>query len=186
MKEKMSAYHQPLMLNPNKFPCEASLQINLFNFIIARMGFLLFHAKNSKKGSLSPTLASLDSFGASREHLKFSASTREGAKSLPLWGADIEYVCLRQLDISQQRSAFRLRGGSSMFLAKRCFLLGFIVRWWHTTVECLWMGVKACLQTNRHKHNTRHLQDENNKYKLFFLFLSNKNLCERKKHDYDR
>ncbi|MBQ0086023.1 MAG: hypothetical protein KBS65_07305, partial [Prevotella sp.] len=140
---------------PNKFPCETSLQINLFNFIITRMGFLLFHAKNSKKGSLSPTL-----------------STREGAKSLPLWGADIEYVCLRQLDISQQRSAFRLRGGSSMFLAKRCFLLEFIVRWWHTTVECLWMGVKACLLTNRHKHNTRHLQDGNNKYKLFFLFLS--------------
>ena len=109
----------------------------------------------AEKGSLSPTL-----------------STREGAKSLPLWGADIEYVCLRQLDICQQRSAFRLRGGSSMFLAKRCFLLGFIVRWWHTTVECLWMGVKACLLTNRHKHNTRHLQDENNKYKLFFLFLS--------------
>ncbi|MBQ0085890.1 MAG: hypothetical protein KBS65_06600 [Prevotella sp.] len=181
MKEKMSAYHQPLMLNPNKFPCETSLQINLFNFIITLMGFLLFHAKNSKKGSLSPTLASLDSFVARREHLKFSASTREGAKSLPLWGTKIYYLCLRRLDFRQQRSAFRLRGGSSMFLAKSCFLLGFIVRWWHTTVECLWMGVKACLQTNRHKHNTRHLQDGNNKYKLFFLFLSKKISAKNKK-----
>lgn len=126
MKEKMSAYHQPLMLNPNKFPCEASLQINLFNFIIARMGFLLFHAKNSKN------------FSNSHQTLDCS----------PL--------------------SFDLK----MFLAKRCFLLGFIVKWWNTTVECLWMGVKACLQTTKHKHNTSHLQDGNNKYKLFFLFLS--------------
>ncbi len=121
MKEKMSAYHQPLMLNPNKFPCETSLQINLLDFIITRMGYLLFHAKNRKKTH------------------SFLALTHVYEE---------------------------------LFLAKRCFLLGFIVKWWYTTVGCLWMGVKACLQTTKHKHNTSHLQDGNNKYKLFFLFLS--------------
>ncbi len=126
MKEKMSVYRQPLMLNPNKFPCETSLQINLFNFIITLTGRLLFHAKNRKNFS-------------------------NGHQTL-----------------DRSPLSFDLR----MFLAKRCFLLGFIVKWWNTTVECLWMCVKACLQTNIHKHNTRHLQDGNNKYKLFFLFLS--------------
>ena len=150
MKEKMSAYHQPLMLNPNKFPCETSLQINLFNFIITRMGFLLFHAKNSIKTHSFLILITIHCVTIRFATIRFTTITSYALRPLRL---------LDLLDLFK-------------FLAKRCFLLGFIVRWWHTTVECLWMGVKACLLTNRHKHNTRHLQDGNNKYKLFFLFLS--------------
>ncbi len=147
MKEKMSAYHQPLMLNPNKFPCETSLQINLFNFIIARMGILFFHAKNRKKTHSFLIIITIHCVTIRFATIRFTTITSYALRPL------------RLLDLFK-------------FLAKRCFLLGFIVKWWNTIVVCLWMGVKACLQKNIRKHNTRHLQDGNNKYKLFFLFLS--------------
>ncbi|MBQ0085078.1 MAG: hypothetical protein KBS65_02420 [Prevotella sp.] len=125
MKEKMKSLSPALPTREGakkSLPCGGDLEeASSFDFIITRMGYLLFHAKNRKKTH------------------SFLALTHVYEE---------------------------------LFLAKRCFLLGFIVKWWYTTVGCLWMGVKACLQTTIREHNTSHQQDGNNKYKLFFLFLS--------------